>query len=281
MIAALGADDASVRQKQVADLARCLEQAARVVAQIEDQAAHALVLQFLDRLAHLLARRLAETGQTDVADLVFLVEHEVPGAEIVGLAPIAEYARHLDDGPRDGYIDRFLGALVQHGQRHGLPRLALDQIDGLVHAHVLGRFAVDLDDEVAGQDAGLVGRRAGHRADDRQLAAVLAIEADLNADAAELALALLLELLVLARRDVRRVRIEPFESAVDHVLDQFAFALRLDVHDVAFAHLVQHVHHEADQFVVLVLLAGGGAVGDGDAEQGHGGDAQQPVQVPA
>ena len=87
-------------------------------------------------------------------------------------------------------------------------------------------FSVDLPSiltiSVAGQDAGLVGRRADHRTDDRQLAAILPVVADLDADAAELALALLLELLVFLRIDVVRVRIEPFQAAVDHVLDELA-----------------------------------------------------------
>ena len=122
-----------------------------------------------------------------------------------------------------------------------------------LEAHVLGRFAVDLDDRVAGQDAGLVGGRADHRADDRQLAAVLAVVADLDADAAELALARLLELLEFLRIDVLRVRIEPFEAAVDHVLDELAPLLAVEIGHVRLAHLLQHVHDEGDVFVVLVL----------------------------
>ncbi len=281
MIAALGADDAAVVQKQVADLDGRPQQTAGVVAQIDDEAARPVALHLLDRVAHLLGRRLAEAGQADVADLVFLVDHIVPRLGVVGLAAVAEHAGHDDDGPRDGDVHRLLGPLVQHRQRHLLSGVALDQIDRLVHAHVLGRFAVDFEDEVAGQDAGLVGGGADHGTDNGQLAAILPIRADLDADAAELALALLLELLVLARRNVGRVRIEPFQPAVNHVLDELAFPVLIDIHDVVLPDLVQHINHQADQFVILVLLAGGSAVGDGQSEHGHGGDGEQPEQVPA
>ena len=87
----------------------------------------------------------------------------------------------------------------QHGQRDLLAGSPWIMIDGLVDAHALGRLAVDLDDQVAGQDAGLVGRRADHRADDRQLAAVLRSMPTWMPMPPNLPSLCLLELLVLAR----------------------------------------------------------------------------------
>src|SRR5262249_15485962 len=142
-------------------------------------------------------------------------------------------------------------------------------------------FAVDLEDDVAGHDAGLVGWGADHGADDGELTTLLTVVADVDADAAELALGVLVELLVVAGVDVLRVRVEAFQPAVDHVLDELAFAVGVDVNDVLLADLVEHVHEEANEFVVLVLLPGGGAVRHRQAQQGNGGDAQQPEQVPA
>jgi hypothetical protein len=222
-------------------------------------------------------RTLSTLIQTDVGDLVRLVHHEVP--LLVGAAQVAEDALDLDEVADDGDVYRLLGALVQHRQGDGGLGLALDQVDRLAHADVVGRLAVDLEDDVAGEDACLVGGGADHGADDGQKSAVLAVEADLDAGAAELALALLVELLVVARVDVRRVGVEALQPAVDHVLDQLALAVGGDVHDVLLPHLVEDVHHQAHQLVILVALARRSAVGDRQAEDAGGGDAEQPVQV--
>ena len=68
-----------------------------------------------------------------------------------------------------------------------VPGPAGQDLDGLVGAHPLGRLAVDLHDLVARQDPRLVSGRADHRSDHPQ-PAVLGVDADLDADPAELAL---------------------------------------------------------------------------------------------
>src|SRR5262249_8661626 len=149
-----------------------------------------VLLQRLHGRAHFLDGRLAEVGQPDVADAAGLVVDEVPLLGVVLLAPVAQHALHVDLVADDGDVHDLLGALVDDAQDDLLSGVALDQIDRLAEAHVLGGLAVDLDDGVAGQDAGVVGGGADHGADDHQVAAVLAVVADLDADAAELALAL-------------------------------------------------------------------------------------------
>ena len=110
----------SVRKRSLTSTRR-LEQAAGIVAQIEDQAAQSLALQLLHGLAHLFARCLAEVDKPDVGDLVFFIEHEVPFLQLVGLAAVAQHALHVDVGASDFHFDRLLGAFVQHGQRHFWP----------------------------------------------------------------------------------------------------------------------------------------------------------------
>ena len=71
-----------------------------------------------------------------------------------------------------------------------VPGFALDLLDDFLQVPALGRFAVDLEDDVAGHDAGLVGGGADHGALDEELAGAR-IVAEPDADAAELAPALL------------------------------------------------------------------------------------------
>ena len=76
--------------------------------------------------------------------------------------------------------------------------------------------------------------------------------------AAELALGLVVELLVLVRVDVLRVRVEPVEPAVDHVLDELLLLLVVEWPDEVLVDLGEHVHDGADELVVLVVLPASG-----------------------
>ena len=267
MVAALGADDHALLQKQVANLHGRLQKAARVVPQIDNQAAHAVLFQPFDGGVHFRCRRLAEMGNAEVADLICLVEHVVPVRRIIGLANVAEDAGDVDFFPRDRQLDWFGSSFVAHGQGDFLAGIALDHIDGLVETHLVGGLAVDLEDDVAGQDARLVGGCAGHGANDREPAARLRVGADVDADTAELALARLGELLVFLGIDVGGMGIEPFEAALNHVSDEPFFAILVDRRHVVLAHLMKRINHETDHFIVLVLLASGSAIENGGAEQ--------------
>ena len=67
-----------VAQEQVGDLDGRAEQAAGIVAEVEDQALHSLFLELVEGLPQLVGRVLDEAGDPDVADLLVLVDHEVP-----------------------------------------------------------------------------------------------------------------------------------------------------------------------------------------------------------
>ncbi len=195
---------------------------------------------------------------------------------IVGLAQIAEDAGDVDFFAGHRQFNRLGRAFVAHGQRDLLSRVALDHINGFVEAHLVGGLAVDLEDNVAGQHSRFVGGCARHGTNDSELIARLRIGADMDADAAELAFARLAELLVFFGVDIGGVRVEPFKAALNHVGDEFLFALLVHGRDVALTHFVQRIDHEADHFIVLVLLTGGGAIKNGGSEQRQRDDAQQP-----
>ena len=89
--------------------------------------------------------------------------------------------------------------MIGSGDRHGLGLLlalvqdeqfdvragpAGEDLDGLVRAQSLGRLAIDLQDQVAGQDARLVGRRADHGGDHLE-PVPLGVHPDTDPDPAE------------------------------------------------------------------------------------------------
>src|SRR5262249_36242525 len=142
--------------------------------------------------------------------------------------------------------------------------------------------AVNLDNEVAGHDAGLVGGSAGKRAKDEELAGAW-IDVEANADAAELAARLLAELLVIVRADEAGMWVEPFEAAIDHVFDQLAHLVLIKFANVFLFHLVEDVDEELEVLVfsLEIDLLHRRAVGDRDAEDRRRGDADEPSEVPA
>jgi hypothetical protein len=75
--------------------------------------------------------------------------------------------------------------------------------------------------------------------------------------------------------------VEPFEAAVDHVLDQAALAVGIEGTNVFVLDFFQDLDHEADQGIITVLLAGGGAVRNGVAKKKDTCDTQEPGEVPA
>jgi hypothetical protein len=116
-------------------------------------------------------------------------------------------------------------------------------------------------------------------ADDHQPAGP-GVDADMNADAAEDALALPLELLVLLGVEVARVRVEPFQAEVDHVLDEFPLALVVELADVIRVDLRQYLGEQSNHLQVFLLRLLRRAVGQGQSYQHQQGHGDEPGQVP-
>jgi hypothetical protein len=92
--------------------------------------------------------------------------------------------------------------------------------------HALHRRVVELDDQVAGLDAGAVGRGVLDRRDDLDEAV---LHADLDAEAAELALGVDLQVLEGVGVEVLRVRVEAGQHAGDGMGDELLVLHRLDI----------------------------------------------------
>jgi alkylation response protein AidB-like acyl-CoA dehydrogenase len=111
------------------------------------EAARALTLEFLYRIANLNERLFREPGQSDVPDAGFEHEMRCQGWNIDHGAFYGEVERVFDPGP-----DNLEG-------HHRSPR-APDEAHGLVGGHSLGGGTVYRDYRVAGPHAGAVGRGA-------------------------------------------------------------------------------------------------------------------------
>ena len=140
-----------------------------------------------------------ESGNVHVADAG--LDHEVE---------VDAVARNLvaDDGELEGMI----GAFAQHGDADGGALRSLEQIGYVGGAHIVGGLAVDGGDDVAGADAGAIGRGADEGSDHDDL--VIA-RADRHA------YAVILAALLFAQRGVRlgiekvRVGVELVQHARD------------------------------------------------------------------
>src|SRR5262249_20223406 len=144
-LARLDRDDLALIQERIAHRDRLIEQAARIVPQVEDVALElgaGFVLDLLDGLDDARGALLGERSDADVADIAF---H----------AP-ARWT-DLDDlaGQRD--VERILGAATDRNL-DGRAGLAAQLLDCFLEGEALHRLAVERDDEVAGPQAG-PGRR--------------------------------------------------------------------------------------------------------------------------
>ena len=121
---------------------------------------------------------------------------------------------------------QLVDVLAQQREHDLGARLAAHLLDRLRQRHAARRGVVDLDDEVAGLDAGAEGRRVLDRRDDADEAV---LDADLDAQAAEVALGGDLQLLERVGVEEVGVRVEPAHHPVDRFLDQLLVGDRLDV----------------------------------------------------
>ena len=123
-------------------------------------------------------------------------------------------------------------------------------VDRLVEGQALRRFAVDVGDDVAGQNARLGGRRVVDRRHHLDQAVFLR---DFDAEAAELALGLHLHVAEALGVHVARMGIERRQHAVDRRFDQFGLVGLLDIVGADF------LEHVAEQIELAISVGGGGA----------------------
>ncbi len=201
----------------VGDGDRLIEQAAAVVAQVDDVALELVGRDFLvdvgDAGLELVEGALAlEAGDADVADV----------AAFDARACVADRDHLADDAKLDGLI----GALARDAQANGRVDRSAHLVDGLLEGEPLDLLVVEMGDEVAGLDAGLGRGRAVHG---RHHLDHAGLHGDLDAEAAELAARLGLHVAEVLGVEERRVRVERGQHAVDRRLDKFRVVGLLDV----------------------------------------------------
>ena len=146
LVATLGDHDGAILQEVVGHGDRLIEQSARVVAQVDDVALEILadrLLGLVDRLDEVGVRLLVEGRHLDVGDVALVVRlHWVDADDVAHHLHVEGIVNALaHDRERDRRVD---------GPAHLLDRLLQREPDDLL--------AVDVGDEVVGQQAGLGGR---------------------------------------------------------------------------------------------------------------------------
>ena len=241
-----------------------MQQAAGVVAQVEHQA--------LDRTLP------EQVGQ--VLDQVFhraFLELRDAHERVAGLDHLRAHRDHADDVAHDAELERLRLALARHGEHDRCLGLAAHQLDGVGQLHAARQLVVDLDDDVARLDAGA---RRGRVVDRRDHADHAVLGADLDAEAAELALGAGLQVLEGVGVEECRVRVETRQHAADCLFDQLAVIDRLDIVGLDGA---EHVGELADLFerdraAAIAERVGGNT--QADRHTGHSADADQSETTP-
>jgi hypothetical protein len=130
--------DVALVDKRVSRCDRRVEAAARIVAEIDDEADQlvaGLLPHVVDRVGKRLRGLIVETGDADITD--------------VAAFEAAGDGRQFDISALDLDLDRGAGTAAQHQGHFAIRRTAQLLLD-LRQGQVVGRFFVDREDDVAG-----------------------------------------------------------------------------------------------------------------------------------
>ncbi|KAF1858337.1 hypothetical protein Lal_00014841 [Lupinus albus] len=240
-----------LRQERGRHADGALQQAARVVAQVEHEALQ----------VRLLARQRGQFLREILDGRLLELRHAHP--RVAGRDDPAFYAFLHDLVAHDRERQGRRRALAQHRQHDLRVRFAAHALDGVVEVHVLHGRAIHVRDQVARLDAGAGGRRILDRGDDAHIAFVALV--DLDAEADEFAFRPFAQFAVGLAVEVGRVRVERAYHAGNALREQLAVFHRLDVvgtqRVVGVGQLVQALDgHAVDR------LAGQGRVLHRDAD---------------
>ena len=228
-------DQLACGQELVGDQNRLIEEAARIIAQVENQLGHTLLTQLREGLLQLHKRRAGKLRQTNEADA------------------IRKHRRRLDTLDGDGIahnrnIDQLVDILTLERESHLRAASSAQTLDDVVlrHLHTRHQRIVDLDDAIARHDSRLGTRAIGN---DTQHDNRIGRSVERHANTVELALQRLVQLLHLACGDIYRVRIQLAHHQRDDQLGERIHRDRvhktmLDEH-TRLHNLVCHIHTAA------------------------------------
>ena len=199
--------------------------AAAILLEVQNKGLHALCKELLHAFHKLVVRGGSEVADADIAHLR---TNHVSGVDAMDgnlVANDGEAQRVADAATHDA--QSYLAALGTAQAPHDLLARHLDTGNGGV---------VDIDDAVAGHDAGTLGGSVADGLDDEQR---VFSHVELHADALEGTLQGFVHLLHLLGGGVGGVRVELFEHATDAVLDELLLidAIDIEIGDGQFCHL--------------------------------------------
>ena len=234
-------DQEAVRQHVVEHRDAGVHNAARVIAKVNDQTLHALLLELIDRLLELIRRHGVKLEHADVADFIRLHlrldrrHHNVAARYVKCEFFVLVAAEHLD-------FDA--GSLCA-------ANIARDQDIQIFSGHILSG---DLVENVVGLKSRLFGRgsrKHGHNAADFRIRILI----QHGADSGILPAGLFGQLLVLIRRVVDRVGIAEtrHHALIDAVLD---IRLLLVKEIVLVYHILQEAHLRLNLIVIQIFRIG-------------------------
>ena len=250
-VPAAGRDDLAAVEEGVGHRDRLVEQTARIVAKVDDEALELVLadvlLDLVDRFLEAVEGLLVESRHADVADLA--LDAGADRMDRDDVAHEADIEGLLDAGAGDAEDDRRVD-------------VAAHPVDRLIEVEALDALAVERDDHVAGEDAGPRGRGIVDRGDhlDHPF-----LHRDFDAQPAELAARLDLHVLEVLGAEIARMGIERGQHAVDGRLDQRAVIRALDIIGAdAFEHIAEEIE--------LPVGVGGGRDGRSTGEKSRLGD---------
>ena len=250
------------RQKLPRDIHGGIQQAAGIVAEVQDERLHAALLQIVQLLPEFVRRGHIELGDPRVADLEI-------AAHLLGQNLRILHARHFDVLAGDRVVLDVLRGGAQDCERHLLPGIAAKQIDDVAEFHLLRGLPIDLDDLVIGEQARLESRRILHRRDDDQHAIPLR---DHHAQSAEPAVRIVLHALEILRLHELRMRIEAVQHSAHGGVGQFLVSHLLLIHIILPDELQRAGEHREIAVAGVFLLRRGGRLEHPDADddvEGH------------
>src|SRR3990167_1922370 len=260
--AAFGIDHQfTLGQKSGRDADRTVEQAARVVAQIEYETLESpivLVVHGFQRLGQVLAG-------------VFLKLRDA-GISVARFRHFVLHALHLDDRARQRQYHRLVLALAQHGHHDLGVWFAAHALYGVIQRHAFHRRFIQLDDEVARLEAGPIGRSILDGCDHLDEAV---LHSHLDTQPAELALRAGLQFLEALGVKISGMGVEAGQHAVDGLCDQFFVFDRFNVVALDLAEYLGKGAQVIQRQLCLAVLVGDGWVVQAQHYAQHGAQSYQ------
>ncbi|MGY4448808.1 hypothetical protein ACVWZR_003468 [Bradyrhizobium sp. i1.3.1] len=231
---------------------RFLEQAARVVAEIDDVALELvadLIREVGDLALQAFGGLLVEGGDADIGDVV--------GLDARAHRADANVVAHQGD------VDRIVLALADDLELDlGVDRTA-HLLDRLVQGQALHGFVVEIGDDVVGHDAGA---RSGGVVDRRDHLDQAVLHRDFDAEAAELTAGLHLHVAEALGVHVARMRIEAGEHAADGGFDQLRV---IGLLDIVRAHALEHIAEQIELAISVCSCGSRAGAHEDRARLGH------------